>query len=332
MIRRTVASLCAAIAAIAVLTGCALPPPPGAAPLRYRDEIFSNTTITKDIQYGSAVSQTGATVALKLDLYQPTGDTATKRPVLVYVHGGGYSGGDKATVPAVDFAQNFARAGYVAVSINYRLISPGCTGGAIRPECVIASFDAQHDAQAAIRWVRDHALTYRIDPSRIAIAGESAGAITATLVGTRADDPGTSGNPGPSSAVGAFMSISGGMPAGTFANSPSDAPGLLFHGTADGVVPYIWSVQTVDRLRAVGVPALLETQTGAGHVPYQFRSLFLSQTNYWFYAFLDLAHAQGSPPSAARAFDTMAERMRSKYPQFAPRVEKLKRSYPQYVK
>ena len=83
------------------------------APRRFATatQIFSSTTITRDIQYGSAPEQvTGDPVALKLDLYQPTGDTATKRPVLVYVHGGGYSGGDKATVPAVDFAQNFARA------------------------------------------------------------------------------------------------------------------------------------------------------------------------------------------------------------------------------
>jgi acetyl esterase/lipase len=332
MIRRTLVSLFAALAAVVVLAGCTVPAPPGAAPLRYRDAVFSGFTVTRDLQYGSAPDQvTGSPVALKLDLYQPTGDTVTKRPVLVYVHGGGYSGGDKNTVPATDFATTFAKLGYVAVSINYRLISSGCTGSAVRPDCVIAAINAQHDAQAAVRWLRANATTYRIDPARLAIAGESAGAITATLVGTRPDDPGTSGNPGPSSAVGAFMSISGGVPGGGFAG-PGDAPGLFFHGTADPIVPFQWSVDTSNALARAGVPALLEVQQGAGHVPYQFRNLFISQTDYWFYGFLDLAHAQGSPPAAARAFDQTAARMRTKYPQFAPRVSQLKRSYPQYTR
>jgi acetyl esterase/lipase len=332
MSRRVLASLFAALAAVVVLTGCTLPPPPGDAPLRYRDAVFSNYTVTRDLQYGSAPDQeTGDPVTLELDLYQPVGDTVTKRPALVYVHGGGYSAGDKGNLPATDFAPNFAKLGYVAVSINYRLISSGCGGANIRPECVVAAFDAQHDAQAAVRWLRANASTYKIDPTRIAIAGESAGGITATLVGTRPQDPGTSGNPGPSSAVGAFMSISGGWPGGVTA-SAGDAPGLFFHGTADFIVPFLWSQQTRDALLRAGVPALLEPQEGAGHVPYQFRNLFFSQTDYWFYYFLDLAHAEGSPPSAASAADQTAARLRSRYPQFAPRASQLKRSYPQYTR
>ena len=51
--------------------------------------------------------------------------------------------------------------------------------------------------------------TYRIDTGRIAIGGTSAGAITALNVGANADDPGTSGSPGFSSAVSAAVSLSG---------------------------------------------------------------------------------------------------------------------------
>jgi poly(3-hydroxybutyrate) depolymerase len=74
----------------------------------------------------------------------------------------------------------------VTTSIDYRLRS-GNLGQAIT--------DAQHDAQAAVRWLRRHADQYRIDPERIAIGGTSAGAITALYVGNHAEDPGTSGNP-----------------------------------------------------------------------------------------------------------------------------------------
>jgi acetyl esterase/lipase len=318
---------------LTVLAGCTVPRPPGDSPLRYRDPVFSDFTVTRDLQYGSAPDQvTGDPVALRLDVYQPTGDDETRRPVLVWVHGGGFSAGDKASGVAPDIAPMFARRGYVVASINYRLISSGCGGSNIRPECALAAFNAQHDAQAAVRWLRANAATYRIDPARIAMGGESAGAITATLTGLRPDDPGDSGNPGFPSSIGAFVSISGGFVAGAFASS-GDAPGLLFHGTADSIVPAQWSIDTALAMLGVGVPAFLQLQPGAGHVPYvQFRNLFVEQTNYFLYTFLDLAHAQGQPAAAARAFDRRLPRLRAQFPRYEKRLSRLKRSYPQYTR
>src|SRR6266487_3583451 len=54
--------------------------PSGAAPLRYRDEVFSNYTVTSDLQYGSAPGLDGSPVALKLDMYEPANDRAAARP------------------------------------------------------------------------------------------------------------------------------------------------------------------------------------------------------------------------------------------------------------
>src|SRR4029078_3560105 len=107
--------------------------------------------------------------------------------------------------------ETFAKRGYVAVSMNYRLLAPdSCTGGAgISMECYVAGVAAVHDAQAAVRWLRANAAEYGIDPERIAIGGESAGGITATGVGVYAAEPGDSGNPGYPSDVQAWMSISG---------------------------------------------------------------------------------------------------------------------------
>ena len=304
--RKGAAALVALVAA-ALITGCTVPQPPGAAPLRYRDQVFNNVTLTSDLQYGSAPDAQGNPVALKLDMYRPTGDTQTSRPALVWVHGGSFTGGDKTNLVPVDVANTFAKLGYVVVSINYRLLGSNCIGNP--GGCTTAAIEAKRDAQAAVRWLRANAATYGIDPTRIGIGGESAGAITATLVGLLSEDVGTSGNPGWPSTVGGFVSVSGGLPTASIA-SPGDAPGLFFHGTADNIVPYAWSVNTSIAMLNAGVAAFLELQDGAGHVPWaQYRTLYLQQADWFLYAALDLAHAAGQPPAAARASEQQLRKL-----------------------
>lgn len=296
------------VVAIALVTGCTVPRPPGATPLRYRDAVFSSVQVNSNIQYGSAPGANGNPVALLLDLYRPpASDTQTRRPALVWVHGGSFSGGDKTNTVPVDVANTFAKLGYVVVSINYRLLGSNCVANP--SGCTIAALEAHHDAQAAVRWLRANAATYGIDPARIGIGGESAGGITATLVGVYSEDVGSSGNPGFASTVGGFVSVSGGLPGGAFAGA-GDSPGLFFHGTADGVVPSSWSDATAGAMLAAGVPAWLEHQDGAGHVPWaQYRSLYLEQADYFLYLVLDLAHAAGQPASAARASERQLSRL-----------------------
>lgn len=296
--RKGVMALVALLAA-SLIGGCTLPRPPGEAPLRYRDAVFTNVTVTSNLQYGSAPDAQGTPVPLRLDLYQPTGDTQTSRPALVWVHGGAFSAGDKTNPVPVDVANTFAKLGYVVVSINYRLLGSGCVANP--SSCVNAAIEAKRDAQAAVRWLRANAATYDVDPTRIGIGGESAGAITATLVGLFSEDEGNSGNPGWPSRVGGFVSVSGGLTTGSLANA-GDAPGLFFHGSADNITPFSWSVNTAVAMLDAGVPAWLQIQDGAGHVPWgQYRSLYLEQAAWFFYLHLDLAHAAGQPPAAGRA-------------------------------
>jgi len=311
--------------AIGLTTGCTVPRPPGAEPLRYRDQVFTTDTVTSNIQYGTAPDGQGNPQALLLDLYKPpASDTRTSRPALVWVHGGGFSGGDKTNFVPVDVANTFAKMGYVVVSINYRLLGTGCVANPGAAVCTIAALEAKHDAQAAVRWLRANAATYGIDASRIGIGGESAGGITATLVGLYSEDVGSSGNPGFASTVDGFVSVSGGLPNGVFA-SPGDAFGLFFHGTADGVVPVAWSDATVGKLLEAGVPAWLQHQEGAGHVPWaQYRSLYLEQSDYFLYMALDLAHAAGQPISAARASERQLERLAT-----SPQAKRLLKQHPQ---
>jgi acetyl esterase/lipase len=265
--------------------------PPTVAGTRYRDEVFREYTLDANLQYGEAPGGDGTLVPLLLDLYRPAGDTETARPAVVWVHGGGFKNGDKAAGPAVIMAPAFAKLGYVVVSINYRLLAPeGCTGvDGITPQCYTAAIEAVHDGQAAVRWLRANATTYGIDPDRIVIGGESAGAIVATGVGVYADQPGVSGNPGYTSTVRAWVSISGGVPAGLFVDA-SDSPGLLISGTADDVVPYQWSVETANALAAAGVEHRLTTLEGAGHVPFvEYGEKMEQESIEFFYEQLDLA-------------------------------------------
>ncbi len=277
--------------------------PPGATPLRYRDVIFDDVAVTHDVVYGSAVDQQGTTVTLALDVYAPTNDSAAQRPAIVWVHGGGFSGLDKTSGEIVFEATEMAKKGYVGVSIDYRLYGPGCSasGGDVAG-CVQAMVDAQHDAQAAVRFLRKEAATYRIDPARIAIAGTSAGAITALHVGANADDPGDSGNPGFSSAVGAAVSLSGAKLLGS--EDAGDAPLLMFHGTADPLVPYQWARNTLDEAQAVGLVSYLTTYKGEGHVPFNHVAQIMDQTTNFLYWMLDLDDAPRlSRPIVGRAGD-----------------------------
>ncbi|MDX2167587.1 MAG: alpha/beta hydrolase [Deltaproteobacteria bacterium] len=259
--------------------------PPGAAPLRYRDLVFAAATKTSNVTYGSAVNGSAQTVTLQLDVYEPTGDSITARPAIVWVHGGSFCCGDKSSPEIVDEATTFARKGYFNVSINYRLEPGGCTGSVPVTTCLLAVQEARDDAKTAVRFLRTNAALYGIDPTRIAIAGSSAGAITAVNVGiTSTEDP--------TAAVAGAVSLSGGelFSGGTY--QVTDAPNLLFHGTADTIVPYQWAVNTFNSSNAVGLDSFLTSWTGAGHVPYvQHRTEIIDQTTNFLYWEMDLANA-----------------------------------------
>ncbi len=291
---RLASTLLAGAVALA-MSGCALiPPPPGPAPLRYRDEIFSTVDPTVDLTYGSAPGLDGNAQDLRLDLYQPHGDTATARPAVVLVHSGAFSFGNKDSAEIVDLAGALGRRGIVSVSINYRLLAPaGCTGtNGTSPTCLAAANAAQHDAQAAVRWLRVNQSRYRIDADRIAMAGSSAGGITALLAAYRSDDPGTSGNPAPSSTIRAAISLSGGVPGAAAYTGPGDAPALLFHGTVDTIIPFGWSVETALASLGAGIYVNLQPFPDADHVPYtQFRDVIVTQTVNFLYQQLHLDSA-----------------------------------------
>ena len=100
-------------------------------------------------------------VDLFLDLYLPAKPIRRPAPVIVFLHGGGWSGGTRTTGP--DFARYFAQDGFAMASIEYRL-TPAVTF----PSNV-------EDVRTAIRWLKANAAAQGLDPDRICLWGTSAG-------------------------------------------------------------------------------------------------------------------------------------------------------------
>ena len=134
---------------------------------------------------------------LKLTLFQPRAESAQARPAVVLIHGGAWLSGTRRRVNW--YGRAFAGHGYVAISIDYRKI-------------LRYGFpDPLLDAKAAVRWMRMHAAEYNVDPDRIAVFGQSAGAHLAMLVGATSGIKDFEGeeNPGYSSAVRAVINCYG---------------------------------------------------------------------------------------------------------------------------
>lgn len=162
----------------------------------------------KDLAYGTVSG------AQKLDLYLPASGEGPF-PVVVWLHGGGWKGGDKRLAGAAPPLLLRSR-GFAIASVNYRL-----TGE--------AAFPAQiNDVKAAVRWLRANARQYRLDPGRIGAWGISAGGHLAALLGTSggvaALEGAGIGNGGESSRVEAVVDWFG----------PADLPRFEEHGAATG--------------------------------------------------------------------------------------------------
>jgi acetyl esterase/lipase len=245
--------------------------PSGEAPLRYRDAVTSRVEVKRDIGYSGDQG---------LDVYAPSGDRTRNRPAVVWIHGGGFRAGSKRAANVVQLATAFAQRGYVAASIDYRLLAQGVqcggTGSAPPPQCAQAALAAKEDAIAAVNWIRRHARGLHVDPHRIAVGGTSAGAVTSLLLATD-----------PSVPIDAAVSISGFLPAASY--SRADAPTLFFEGTLDHTTPFALSKATAQGMAQAGVPVVFETLQGAGHVPWEYRSRFITHSAWFLYDRLGLA-------------------------------------------
>lgn len=144
----------------------------------------SATTAHRDLDYDIDSPPAPSPAAQnQLDLYVPDGRPPKRgRPVVVYVHGGGWHVGDKANQITEKVAL-FTGAGYVFASVNYRLTPEPADPANPDPGRVMFP-DHPHDVGEAIGWLDRHVDEYGGDPERIALIGHSAGAHLVALAST----------------------------------------------------------------------------------------------------------------------------------------------------
>lgn len=308
-----------------------VPQPEGPHPRRYVDPVFTDVAKVGNITYSTADDLEGNPVDLKLTVYHPKGDTVTDRPVIVDLHGGGFFTSDH-EVPE-GLANYYATEGYVVILPEYRLLAPSLCGqrdeNGDRPEgCDIAAMAAMTDAASVVRWVRLHASELRINPNQIVMTGDSAGAVTSmgvgllwgmideymdnvqegapqnpAAIGLLRGAPVNTSNPGPSSGIVAWGSLSGAFPdrytsgegnifdyKETHWPEARPRPGIMFHGTADEPSPIQTARATRDAFGADGVLVIYEEFEGLGHVSPIWRDPVageqLRQQSTWFFAYM----------------------------------------------
>ena len=228
-----------------VMAACAAAPVSRVGPLAYVD--------------GGEPRQSG-------ELFLPEGPGS--RPAVVVVHGGGWTGGERADMEK--FARRLARAGYAVLNVEYRLAPAH-------------RFPAQlEDLQHAVAWLRANGARWRIDAARIGVLGYSAGAHLAMLLGTSgAGIRAVVAGAGPADLTvypdsPYCKALLGGTPdvlraeyeraSPLFHVSPASAPTFMYHGRFDTLVEVEQSRRMHARLMAAGVPSQLHEMPLSGHV------------------------------------------------------------------
>lgn len=142
--------------------------------LRYKEPVFSDTILIKDLKFATA-DPYGIldNQDLLLDIYMPKGDTISKRPVILYMYGGAFLIGFKEQPPIPYYAQYFTSLGYVFVAFNYRLGFNVTLPGS--PERAV--YRSVQDLRSAERYLAQRANQFKLDTSRFILMGSSAGCI-----------------------------------------------------------------------------------------------------------------------------------------------------------
>ncbi len=230
--------------------------------------------VEKDVVYGIVQE-----AKLLLDAYTPD-DAVAKHPAILLIHGGGFIAGDKGFYAPM--GRRLAAKGYAVFSLNYRLAPKNRYPAAV------------DDVQRAVRWLRAHAKTYRLDPDHIGALGDSAGGYLVTMLGTRDTRDNSDADLAKfSSRVQCVVDLYGPtdftLPAATSGVGPqalfllnqffgkpqeqamdlykdgspilyvskNSAPFLIVHGTADPLIPLDQSRRLHDALKAAGVSVTL---------------------------------------------------------------------------
>ena len=229
---------------------------------RYGSVVFDSVSIAAEIGFRSATDASGVSSTLRLDVYAPAGDSERLRPAILWIHGGGFRAGtDKSQKYLVALATEFAKRGYVSVAPDYRVRTAALTDADRMP----ALENAVIDCRAALLWLSSNAANMGVDPKRIAIAGGSAGGMTAVSLAALETASPQKGLAAPFALIDLW-----GSPAASLRMGSIDAkypPTLIVHGTADQAVPFAQSEALAAQLKTAGVRHELMPIEGAAHTP-----------------------------------------------------------------
>ena len=236
---------------------------------RYETEIFNDILIEENVIYSEPYN-------LAMDIYMPHPDldVCTDRPLIILAHGGSFIGGSKTNPTMVDLCETFAKRGYVAASINYRLATNSTVLGPISglfwmtnlENGIKVIYSAMTDAKAAVRFFRkefaESGNPYGIDQDQIWMGGNSAGACLGPhmnyinsvdefvsgiddsgqnyameLANKNGGIEGNSGNDGYSSSISGMINLAGALHTTDWLDESDLTPIVSCHGTEDETVP-----------------------------------------------------------------------------------------------
>jgi len=280
---------------------------------------LARTIVSSSYQYSSPIEPTFSDISYaplspseKLDLYLPAAKDRPA-PLIIWIHGGAFSVGDKRSMPRRNFGPPpkptgpmgpyqiqvpdvaaLTHKGYAVVSLNYRLLShPG-------DKFIDYALPAVQDGKAAVRFLRANAAKYGFDPHKFAVWGNSAGGFMAAMLAATGDQPTVFddpalGNAKVSSTVQAAVIWYGAIESDFFqpqikishyiSEAKTVPPILIANGDADESVPAAGAIRLDQELLKKGTKSTLVILPGAGHEDPAFMSTQMLPT----FEFLDAA-------------------------------------------
>ena len=249
---------------------------------RYLTEVFPELDSIIGGTYGESTDYQGSTQNLLFDFYEPKNDTELKRPLFIYIHGGGFTSGSRSYPSVKKLCRIMASKGYAVANIDYRLDPNFSLYNSTTDRRAMT--DAMQDAKQAIRYFKNLASTYKLDTTKVCIGGESAGAITAMMasyidkqtemntypMAVPNNVIGSIANSNIGNGVNATLCLCGWILDTNAIETPNDSPILWIHGSYDTFIPINLSFDIVLRASNIGLPIQTKVFNGGIHCPWYY--------------------------------------------------------------